>query len=607
MRYAVRVPLKLLKKRKPKRSAKRSATVAAPKKPAVSHHALKSQQLLAVKAKEALASWRLGEALELVDAALRIDPGMHKALQLRVSILSGMGRTTEAVFAAHELMGRYPLDIGAKRLMRALGVEPPHHTRDTALSVVAGNGWQASSALMAAQYLYDSELFEDALELCLIGLVSVARTTPEKKHNSIKHNLLQYKGLCLEGLHRYDAAIATYEAIVSDPAANKKASAGVARCLLELGQSKAAEAVLSASYAGDDDQTPFSPLLLDILQSQGKILESYQLYRKKPISVAISRYFNAATTPSDLNLCSGQYKDKRVLLLSEGGPGDELRLCSIYPDMKDHIGHLTITCDPRLDGIMSRTFPDIEFLPTTRHRREFVKDMPDRKNLTDITLFQCVSDQAIEAGQKADLVCSVLDTLADVRPSRESFRSRNVVIKPQPQLRAEWRRRIKTERRPQIGIAWRSILQTVARNRHYLDVTDLKGLGCLKDVDFWLLQPHATDDEIRQLTSFVNLRIPLGLDLVDDFEGQIAMISNLDMVISPFTTTGELAGAMGIRTLLLSTARNTMWRRNSDGTGIWRKSTQIVSGDPVHDREGAVARVVQIIEDQAWQQSDATL
>ncbi|WP_192814198.1 tetratricopeptide repeat protein [Nitratireductor pacificus] len=559
-------------------------------------HALRPEQRLAVEAKELLSKWDLEAALAKADEALTLKPNLQKALQLRVTILSNLGRLEDARRAVRILGGLYPLDPSARRQMRALELDAPPVSRSIAMHVVEQSGWRASTISQAAQYLYDGEKFEDALDFCVYGMATVSRITDRKRRTTVRNNLIHCRALSLESLHRYEEAIATYEQLFPSGKDNLRATMGVARCSLELNRAEHAETMLRAGYAEQKDPWPFSPLNLDALQAQRKIKESYELYRKKPISAAISKYFNVHVKPSEINIVSGYYRDKSALLLSEGGPGDEFRLCTTYSDLSRLFGRLTITCDPRLTTIMRRTFPDIEFLPTARHRRELVRDMPDRKTLTDATLFQCVSDQAIVVGKDCDLVCSVLDCLADIRPNPETFEGKGGVLKPLPHLADDWRRNIGNNCRPQVGIAWRSLLQTVARNRHYLTVDDLRGLSALKNVDFWLLQPGATEEEISQLSSFVSLKIPEGLDLLDDFEGQLAMTSTLDAVLSPFTTSGELAGAAGVPTILLSTTSNTMWRRNKDGTDIWRPNVTIASGVPIHDRVLAMQQAIETID-----------
>lgn len=554
-------------------------------------HRLRPEQALAVEAKESLAKWRLPEALEKVDAALKVSPRLQKALQLRATILAKMGDTDRAILAAKQLNEFYPLDVSGLRQLRALGVEPPEPSRELALNAVFAQRGTASAFVTAMQYLYEAELFEDMLDFCSFGLSAASRETHRK--DTLIGSLVLYKGRALESLYRYREAISVYESVLPNKSVNLGAATGIARCYAELGEPEKAETILAVAHSRPFDQMPFTPFGLEVLQAQGKILESYRLYRKKPISVALAKYFDQPH-PTVLDVKAPENHSKKALVLLEGGPGDELRFASIYDDLAACFGDLTLTCDPRLHSIMTRNFPNISFLPVSRHRREFVREMPDRSTLTDALLFQCVSDDAIVVGRQSDVVCSLLDTFADLRPNRTAFRTQHP-LKPLVRLRQKWTARLNPSRL-NIGIAWRSMLQTVARNRHYLTAEELAPLAKIENADFWILQPRMTIEELACLRSFLpTVHVAEDLDLIDDFEEQIALVSCLDFVISPFTTTGELAGAVGTPTFLVSTTQTTSWRRNADGTDLWHDTTMVVTGNPAHDRQSALDAVVESI------------
>jgi tetratricopeptide (TPR) repeat protein len=541
---------------------------------------------LVAEAKDLAAAWRLSEALAKVDAALSISPSQD-AYRLRATILANMGDKVQSAAASRNLLALNPLDIAGYRQLRALGEDLPPVSLDIALKAVKHQGGASTAYLRAAEYLYFFGRFADVLQVCEMGIAANQGEKPSDRQARSLYNLLLHKGYALEGLHQYEKAVSLYEPM-ADETFEVRNVIPVARCLLELGQPAKGIAMLRRAHASEIDPQPFHPLTMDLLQANGDIREAYALYRKRPISLALAKAFNAEKHPLDLDILSEEYRSKKALILSEGGPADELRMCSVYEELASCFDHLTITCEPRLKSIMERNFPGISFLPTARHRREIVKDMSDRSMLTDARLFQLVSDQVIVAAKDANLVCSLLDTLAELRPDRESFRkTKRARLKPDSQLGEYWARKTKATGRRNIGLSWRSMLQSVARNRHYLTVTDLGPLAGV-DADFWLFQPGATQEEIDYLRSFLTLRIPDDLDLVNDLEGQLALAANLDYVISPFATTGELAGAVGTPTFLVSTTKSTTWRRNPDGSDIWHAKTQIAWGDPIYDRVSAM-------------------
>ena len=54
----------------------------------------------------------------------------------------------------------------------------------------------------------------------------------------------------------------------------------------------------------------------------------------------------------------------RVLVWAEQGLGDEVMFASLLPEMRKRVKHLCVLVDPRLVGVMKRSMPDIEFLPS---------------------------------------------------------------------------------------------------------------------------------------------------------------------------------------------------------------------------------------------------
>lgn len=552
---------------------------------------LRPEQLFAKEAQELVAKWDLDAALVKADAALSIDPLNQKALGLRARILSNLGHVQEAVSAARSLEAAYPVDINARRMLRALGQQPKDATIADVEDWIAAMRGRPSAYSSATAYLFELEKFEDTIRVADAGLPSLAKEKDPRRAFSIRGNLLYFKACSLEYLNRCGEAMAVFELMLDHEISKARGMVGIARCNLELGRPAEAEKVLRDNNAAGDDPLPFTPLTLDVLQAQHKIEESYRLYRKKPVSLAIAECFKLPP-PAGLNLNSPIMREKNALILSEGGPGDELRLCAIYPELSACFRRIAITTDPRLHGIMQRTFPTIDFIPSARHRRELVRDMSDRKSIADGRLFQVLSDATMAYGRNCDIVCSTLDTLADLRPDSSAFaNSPRRIVQPIPELKAKWAAKTQSSGRLKIGLAWRSMLQSVARNRHYLTADQLSPLAAL-DAEFWILQPKAEEREIEQLKAMMTIRMPDGLDLVNDIEGQVALIANLDAVISPFTTTGEMAGAVGIPAMLISTTRSTMWRRGPGGYDLWAPTAKIVAGDPIHNRVDAIMRAV---------------
>lgn len=373
----------------------------------------------------------------------------------------------------------------------------------------------------------------------------------------------------LENAGQFEQALGLY----SGP----KAYQGRGRCLFELGRVEEAAAEFRAGSFFEKD-------LLPILYALEHIEAANRMYRFRATSELVAVAFGQLVRPSHLCI-KRDTKHKTGLLIADGGPGDEVRCAAFYREVAAHFDKLTITCDPRLQSILSRSMPDINFVPVRRYRHEELAtaDLADRQNVTP-RLRTILNDEALTL--RADISCTVLDAFGEFRQKRSDF------LTGRPHLSAEQSLAHKsasfiTRARPQIGLAWRSMRLVGNRGRHYLAVEDLTPLASV-DADFWLLQINATEEEKDFIRRHVTLREMPELDLKDDFEGQAALISSLDAVISPLTTTAELSGSLGVKTLIAAPHRSVWWRKNEDGSDVWYRNSRIFTGADYPDNKSLV-------------------
>jgi tetratricopeptide (TPR) repeat protein len=517
--------------------------------------------------------WRLDDALEELDILLRENPDHRSGLHLKADVLARKGDVASATKLTKKLLKSRPLDLRAIHRLKAMGKPYSHHVAhaERAISI---EGRKPQTYLECAQYLNDGGLADDAIRFATAGL---GLPIPQGDTN-LRTALLAEYAHALEVNKQHLEAIDVYQMMDPKTPAYAKMASRYALCLLELDRPHEAEQVLVKAYRGGP--IPYNAALVHTLNRQGRVLDCHKLYRARTSSMAISEYFCGGKDPTKIDLKSGAYADKRCLFIVEGGPGDEIRFSATYNELTGMVGQAAITCEPRLTILLRRSFPQIEFIPTTRHRKELLNvSIDSRSKLTDMRLYPSVSDAVINAAEGCDFACSILDTLADTRPDRQSFQSQSVLT-PNPDLVRKWHGL--SIRRAQIGIAWRSLLRSKDRNHHYLLASDIAGLGGI-DADFWLLQPQTDDAEIAELRAAgLHVNIP-DIDLKDDFEGQAALMSCLDAVVAPLTTTAELAGMLGVPTIIFGRSQQVIWRRNDDGSDVWYRNGRFVTGQPLHD------------------------
>ncbi|GEM_PF-1978978 len=541
-------------------------------------------QLLAL-ARELHGQWRLNEA-DIALKKLLEAPGKYEvaALNLRADILWSLGDVDDARVATERLLVIAPLDHQAARRARWLDlpVDPLRCTPAWIEEVLAAGEKPVITYPALVRLLNEEGHHGSALQVALNGL-EVIRTL--KGDVRIINKLLLEAAIAKENLGDYDGALEVLSQIDPTLPVAKSAALSRSRMLHEMGIFDQAEVALSPHY--DDVVPAFNSPRYHIFLSTGRIKDAFALYKSRRETEVFRRLIKNYDSPNFLK--GGEWRDDHILILSEGGPGDELRMSSLYGDVLPHVKKLTISCDPRLAGILSRTYPEARFVPSPRFRDELRKsDYSSRNEVRDALGAKLLTNMLLREAEGATRTASIFEFLCELRPDREAFRSvqrRN--LRPDPVLVSEFRAKMPPNVR-RVGLAWRSMINNSTRQKHYFYPEDLYPFSALQNTEFWILQPEYTAEEIEQLSKFLTIRVVEGIDLVDDFESQSALISCLDAVVAPCTTTVELAGAVGVETIILANTHMTSWRQNQDGSDVWHPNGKLVLGDKIGDRQTVI-------------------
>jgi len=220
----------------------------------------------------------------------------------------------------------------------------------------------------------------------------------------------------------------------------------------------------------------------------------------------------------------------RLLVVAEQGVGDELHFLHCIDDARARVAELWWECDPRLLDLCQRSFPGVNFVPWQ------ASDVPGFHRgyawLKEAPKF----DAMIEAGS--------LQTLFRRDPLR--FPAHPPRLKPAVNVEPSARLRI--------GISWTSIHRNRLRDRGYVPLDQWGDVLTIPDVEWVNLQYGAVEQELAAAERQFDVRVhrESGLDLKDDFDGTAALIAGLDLVIAPTNTVRQLAGSIGVPSLVLS-------------------------------------------------------
>ena len=142
-------------------------------------------------------------------------------------------------------------------------------------------------------------------------------------------------------------------------------------------------------------------------------------------------------------------------------------------------------------------------------------------------------------------------------------------------------------KKPLVAISRRSSLATYSRDENYIAIDDLMNVMAITYVQFINMQYDDCRDELIRVEKLypghlVNFE---DIDQYNDFESVAALMSCMDLIISPATTVIERAGALGCPSWMLSNSSELHWRKNPlTGRDVWHSSVQHIEGDVLGDK-----------------------
>jgi len=230
---------------------------------------------------------------------------------------------------------------------------------------------------------------------------------------------------------------------------------------------------------------------------------------------------------------------KRLLVCAEEGVGDEILYSSILPEVLQQGAELVIECDERLLPVFQRSFPEALVHTYARAGDGF---RPVQKY--DWLPQDKPVDYAIDAGSLA----------LYFRRSITDFEKTRPYLKPNPERVLQVRDMLgKTGDGLKIALAWRSRKSSAFRDVHYTALKDWLPLFALPKTQVFSIQYGENwDTEIETLereTGYAPTVLP-DLDLTNDFDDILALVSSVDILICPSSTLGWIGGALGKETWL---------------------------------------------------------
>jgi tetratricopeptide (TPR) repeat protein len=303
--------------------------------------------------------------------------------------------------------------------------------------------------------------------------------------------------------------------------------------------------------------------------------------------------FKALQALPGIRVWQGEPLDgKSIVVINEGGTGDQIRDACAYPDVISAAARVTITCEPRLRPLFQRSFPQARFLPVKPEQR-----VAEYERM----LSKIIDERALDEMRTHDYCVLSPDLLYHYRGDDRLWGKVSSYLVPAPELVERWRERIRSCGPGfRIGISWRSGAVTYNRECFYTRLLDWGPILTLPGVHFFNVQYDECEEEVSAAETAYGIRIHRwpDLNLKDDFDGVSALLKQLDLVLAPNTTVLELAGALGVHGCYMVRVpiAYDYWRRKEEtGQDRLYPSVWQVRGDRPWDTASLIANTVQAI------------
>lgn len=245
-------------------------------------------------------------------------------------------------------------------------------------------------------------------------------------------------------------------------------------------------------------------------------------------------------------------KGNLLYLKGEQGLGDEISFASILPDALQDNG-IIFDCDPKLEGLFRRSFPQAEVHGTRRDPHK-----------------PWLGNRGVDYG-------ALLGSLGHrYRNSAEAFPGTPYLV-ADSERRVQWRALLDTLPGKKIGLAWTGGLKNTFAHRRSLTLEALAPILTLPDVSWVSLQYQDPTREIAEFQKKHGIRVHHWKRAAEssDYDDQAALVSELDCVVSVQTAIVHLCGGLGKKAFVLVPSKP-RWFYGREGKSIpWYNSIEI--------------------------------
>ena len=298
-----------------------------------------------------------------------------------------------------------------------------------------------------------------------------------------------------------------------------------------------------------------------ILLLRGEFKKGWELYKWRwGISASSTERFHTKIPHWD-----GINADKslNIFLWAEQGIGDEIFYFGMLKNFFKIDSRVIISSDKRLHGIFKRSMPKVEFIDRKKIDTEFIESTFDfQAPMGDLGYFYSVN-KIFDANQHKPFLHVHNFSGVGVKKRNHVFNGKILC-----------------------GLSWKSANKDIGLSKS-LNLIELAPLLLIENIEFVSLQYGSTKDEIEYIKKSIGINIHTidELDIYNDIDGLLSLISDCDFVVTTSNITAHLSGSIGKKGMvLLPFSKGKIWYWHSgEGQSTWYPSLQLASQTQMND------------------------
>jgi tetratricopeptide (TPR) repeat protein len=379
--------------------------------------------------------------------------------------------------------------------------------------------------------------------------------------NPNNFNALNNLGKAYEKKSLYSEAIKCFDGVINlkPDFAQAYSNRGVA--LQELKQIDEAINCFDKAISLDPENAEANHNKSLILLLRGEFEKGWELYKWRwGISASSIERFHTKIPHWD-----GINADKslNIFLWAEQGIGDEIFYFGILKNYFKIHSRVIISAEKRLHGIFKRSMPKVEFIDRKKIDTEFIESTIDfQAPMGDLGYFYSVN-KIFDANQHKPFLH--VNNFSSVGVEKRNHVFKDKIL---------------------CGLSWKSANKDIGLSKS-LNLIELAPLLLIENVEFVSLQYGSTKDEIEYIKKSIGINIHTidELDIYNDIDGLLSLISDCDFVVTTSNITAHLTGSIGKKGMvLLPFTKGKIWYWHSgEGQSTWYPSLQLASQTQLND------------------------